>query len=163
MSVRRRAWKTRTGEVREAWIVDYSDQLGDRHIKTFRRKRDADAWHARVAVDVTAGVHTADSRSITVTEAGRLWIESGEARRLERSTLEAYRQHLDLHITPLIGTTRLAHLTVPLVRAFEDRLRTDRSPARSAGFWYRSRLSSATHKNAAWSRRTWGAICAAAA
>jgi integrase len=129
MSVRKRSWKTREGETKEAWIVDYTDQLGDRHIKTFPRKKDADAYHARVAVDVGAGTHTADSRSITVAEAGRLWIESGEAANLERSTLEAYQRHLALHIAPLIGGVRLAQLTAPMVRAFEDQLRADRSSA----------------------------------
>ena len=43
MSVRKREWTTRKGERREAWIVDYVDQQGDRHIQTFERKKDADA------------------------------------------------------------------------------------------------------------------------
>jgi integrase len=126
VSVRKRSWKTPKGEAREAWIVDYDDQRGDRHIKTFARKKDADAYHARVTVDVAAGIHTAGS--ITVAEAGRLWLESGEAAKLERTTLNYYQQHLDLHITPEIGAVKLAHLTAPLVREFEDRLRASRSP-----------------------------------
>jgi integrase len=127
MSVRKRVWTTPSGEARGAWIVDYTDQHGKRHIRTFQRKRDADAHHTRVAVDITAGIHTADRASATVTEAGRLWLQSGEAAGLERTTLNYYQQHVDLHITPLIGTVRLSQLTVPMVRAFEDRLRTDRS------------------------------------
>jgi integrase len=128
VSVRKRSWET-NGQRKEAWIVDYVDQHGDRHIKTFARKRDADAYHADVAVDVRAGIHTADSRSITIAEAGRRWIESGEAVSLERTTLEQYRQHLDLHIVPLIGSVKLTQLTAPMVRRFEDQLRADRSPA----------------------------------
>jgi integrase len=129
MSVRRRSWESPKGEAREAWVVDYVDQHGDRHIKTFARKKDADAYHAGVAVDVRAGIHTADSRSITVAGAARLWIESGEAAELERSTLAQYRQHLEHHIAPLIGAVKLAQLTAPMVRRFEDQLRADRSPA----------------------------------
>jgi integrase len=129
VSVRKRTWKTDRGEIREAWVVDYKDQLGERHLKTFARKRDADAHHAQVTVDVGAGIHTADSRSITVTEAGRLWLTSREAAGVERATLGSYREHLALHITPLIGATKLAALTAPFVREFEDRLRQDRSPA----------------------------------
>ena len=34
MSVRKRVWTTRKGETKEAWIVDYVDQQGDRHIHT---------------------------------------------------------------------------------------------------------------------------------
>jgi integrase len=77
---------------------------------------------------VRAGIHTADSRSGTIANAGQLWIASGEAAGLERATMTDYRQILDCHIVPLIGTTKLSQLTVPLVRAFEDRLRADRSP-----------------------------------
>ena len=130
MSVRKRVWKSPDGEPREAWVVDYVDQHGDRHLKTFARKRDADAHHAIVGTAVRAGVHTADSKSVTVTKAAELWLESCEAAGLERATIAAYRQHADLHIAPILGTLRLSQLTVPLVRGFEDRLRQDgRSPA----------------------------------
>src|SRR5215467_7705085 len=100
MSVRRRSWKSPKGEIKEAWIADYVDQHGERHIKTFARRRDADAYHARAAVNVAAGLHTAESRSPTIAEAGTRWLDSGEAAGLERTTLTQYRQHLELHITP---------------------------------------------------------------
>jgi integrase len=129
MSVRKRSWKGPQGETKEAWVVDYVDGEGDRHIKTFPRKRDADAWHAIVGVEVRSGIHTADSKSLTVAEAGQLWLQSGENAGLERSTLDYYRQHLDLHIAPYLGATKLSQITVPMVRAFEDKLRADRSPA----------------------------------
>src|SRR5262245_39053130 len=116
--------------MKEAWVVDYVDQHGDRHVKTFAKKRDADAHHAIVGVAVRAGTHTADSKSVTVARAAELWLESCEAAGLERTTIVAYRQHVDLHIAPILGTLRLSQLTVPLVRGFEDRLRRDgRSPA----------------------------------
>ena len=38
--VRKRAWSTGTGQRKEAWICDYKDTTGKRHIETFRRKRD---------------------------------------------------------------------------------------------------------------------------
>jgi integrase len=130
MSVRKRIWKGGNGEMREAWVVDYVDQAGDRHMKTFARKRDADAHHAIVGVSVRAGTHTADSKSVTVAKAAELWLESCEAAGLERTSLVAYRQVAVLHITPILGALRLSQLTVPLVRGFEDRLRRDgRSPA----------------------------------
>src|SRR6516165_4670715 len=128
MSVRKRKWTNPKGEIREAWVVDYVDGSGQRH-KNFERKRDADAYANRVNVEVRAGTHTPDSTSLTVAEAGQLWLQSSENLGLERTTLDFYRQHLDFHITPLIGNTKLSQLTVPLVRAFEDKLRIDRSPA----------------------------------
>jgi integrase len=122
--------------MKEAWVVDYVDQRGERHIKTFAKKRDADAHHAIVGVAVRAGTHTADSKSITVARAAELWLESCETAGLERSTLVAYRQLADLHIAPILGALRLAQLTVPLVRGFEDRLRRE---GRSSAMVRRSR------------------------
>ena len=130
MSVRKRTWKGPDGEPREAWVVDYVDQHGDRHLKTFAKKRDADAHHAIVGAAVRTGTHTADSKSVTVARAAELWLESCEAAGLERASMVAYRQVADLHITAILGELRLSQLTVPLVRGFEDRLRRDgRSPA----------------------------------
>src|SRR5690606_17753664 len=59
-----------------------------------------------------------------------LWIVSGETAGLERSTINQRKRHLKFHIEPLIGETLLSKLTVPAVRDFEDKLRTEgRSPA----------------------------------
>jgi hypothetical protein len=130
MSVRRRIWRGPSGESKEAWVVDYVDQHGERHIKTFTKKRDADAHHAIVGVAVRSGTHTADSKIVTVGRAAELWLKSCEAAGLERTTTVGYRQHIDLHIAPILGALSLSQLTVPLVRGFEDRLRRDgRSPA----------------------------------
>ena len=127
MSVRKRNWTTRQGEPKEAWVVDYSDQQGTRHIRTFERKKDADAYHATVKVDVRAGVHT--STKVTVAKAGDRWLMDAEDR-LEPATLESYRQHLRDHIVPYIGALKLSQITVPMVRDLMDKLRADgRSPA----------------------------------
>src|SRR6516164_7421395 len=129
MSVRKRTWKGPGGKPKEAWVVDYVDQDGDRCLKTFAKKRDADAHHAIVGVAVRAGVHTADGKSVTIARAVELWLGSCEAAGLERATMVGYRQHAALHITPILGALRLSQLTVPLMRGFEDRLRQEgRSP-----------------------------------
>src|SRR5262245_38992561 len=129
VSVRKRSWIAPDGEHKEAWVVDYRDQRGDRHIKTFARKKDADAYHAKVTVDVRAGTHTPESNSITIAAAGQLWLDRADRVGLERATTEQYRQHLELHIAPLIGKVKLGQFTLPMARAFEDRLAQDRSPA----------------------------------
>ena len=130
MSVRKRKWITSKGEGKEAWVVDYTDMQGDRHVETFAKKKDADARHAEVRVDVRSGVHVAPSKSITVTEAGKIWISAAEAAELERSTVKQYREHVDQHIVPFIGRVKLSELSAQAVRKFEDRLRAEgRSPA----------------------------------
>ncbi|HEY7302423.1 MAG TPA: site-specific integrase [Xanthobacteraceae bacterium] len=122
MSVRKRKWVTSKGEQREAFIADFVDQKGERHIRTFDRKKDADAYAASVRVDVKAGLHT--SGKATVADAGARWVTDAEDR-LEASTVESYRQHLKDHIGPFIGGTKLSELTVPGVRAFMDMLRKE--------------------------------------
>ena len=44
------------------------------------------------------------------------------ARNVERTTLRRYEQHVNLHIVPLIGHTKLAALTPDRVNAFRDEL-----------------------------------------
>jgi integrase len=123
MSVRKREWVTSKGERREAWIVDYVDQQGARHIRTFERQKDAKAYEDSVGVDVRAGIHT--SSKATIADAGKHWIVACKANGLEASTIESYQQHLDDHIIPYIGPVKLSQMTVPLIRNFMDRLRTD--------------------------------------
>jgi integrase len=128
MSVRRRCWKTSKGEVREAWIVDYTDRQGDQHIKHFERKRDADEYQAAVKVDMRKGLHIAPSKSPTVNEAAENWYSRVEANGMngdgpaERSTLRQYRQHVDLHIAPRLGDVKLGDLTSVKVENFRDDL-----------------------------------------
>src|SRR5262245_50081765 len=129
MSVRKREWVSPSGEKNSAWVVDYVDGSGTRRNKQFKRKADAEAFRDRTGVDVRAGVHTPDHKSPTVAQAGQLWLQTKENAGLERTTLKSYREHLALHIVPLIGNTKLSQLTVPLARSFEDTLSIDRSPA----------------------------------
>jgi integrase len=140
MSVRERTWWTakqlklpeaeRGEKDRKAWVCDYFDQSGVRRLKTFSRQKDAKAWASQTAVDVGKGEHVAESATVTVKVAGEDWIKSCEAAELERATVDQYRQHLNLHIVPFLGRTKLSQLSVPAVRQFQDRLRSeDRSPA----------------------------------
>ncbi len=103
MSVRKRTWKSPEGEEKHAWVVDYADQAGKRRLRTFERKKDADDFDASARVEVKAGIHTPDSSSITVGQAGERWITACTAAKLERTTIDSYRAHLDLHIVPFIG------------------------------------------------------------
>ncbi|HEY3909266.1 MAG TPA: tyrosine-type recombinase/integrase [Stellaceae bacterium] len=120
-NVRKRTWTNAKGE-QTAWIADYFDQAGKRHIKTFTREREAKAWLVTAQGEVARGVHTPENASITVAEAAELWIEKGKLESLERSTLRQYRNHVDLHIVPLIGGVKLARLSAPAIEGFRDDL-----------------------------------------
>src|SRR5262245_63643689 len=104
MSIRRRTWRTQSGETRLAWLVDYRGRDGQRHIASFEHKKDATAYDAEVRTAVARGTFTAPSRSPTVTEAVADWVERGEIEQLERATLKQYRE-LGAHIERHLGTT----------------------------------------------------------
>ncbi|MDX0127371.1 tyrosine-type recombinase/integrase [Sinorhizobium meliloti] len=123
MSVRKREWVTPKGEKKSAWVVDYVDTKGKRRLKTFKLKKEADQFAATASVEVREGVHVADSATITIEEAGKLWLKSGDAAGLERTTLDQRRQHLNLHIVPLAGAVKLTKVTAPWLRSFQDELR----------------------------------------
>ena len=121
MSVRKRAWTTRKGEAKEAWIVDYVDGQGERHIQTFKQKKQADAYWQEVGVAVRAGTHTPVSKSITVSTAVEDWLTHVEQEERERSTLLGYRTHAH-HINAAVGKVKLANLTTPRINSFRDEL-----------------------------------------
>ena len=121
--VKERTWTTKSGETRTAWIADYRDQQGVRRLKTFQRKKDADAWLDQAKQEVRQGIHTAASASKTVVEAWEMWLQHGEADGLERSTTVQRRIHLYNHVAPFIGTVKLSALTAPMIHSFDSTLR----------------------------------------
>ena len=110
-SIRKRKW-TSGGATKEAWVVDYSNQAGERRLKTFSLKKDAAAWWATESGEVKRGTHTADSDSIKLSEAGELWIRHVRAEGRERSTVQQYDEHVRLHIIPLMGDAKLSKLSL---------------------------------------------------
>jgi integrase len=146
-----RAARASIKPTREAWIVDYTDQDGDRHIETFARRKDADEYHATVKVDVRKGVHSAPSKSETVAEAAESWIKRVEADGAERATVRQYRQHVALHIAPRLGRIKLARLTPKTVEDFRDDLleKLSRPLARKVLTSFKSLLKAAKHAHVA--------------
>src|SRR3954464_250267 len=102
-SIRRRAWKSgadASGEpvTKTAWVADYFDQHGKRRLKTFKQKKEADAWLVAARREVQQSTHSPASTPISIAQAGEMWIADAEADCLERGTIRQYRQHLDYHI-----------------------------------------------------------------
>jgi integrase len=106
-----------------AWVVDYVDQHGKRHVKTFTTKKGAEAWN-ECALRSQAGIHTAASVSKTVEESvafvacamrgrqSRIW-DPPAAPATPQSSRRA------------IGRQKLSELTAPAVHAFLDKLRAE--------------------------------------
>jgi integrase len=122
MSIRKRTWSGSDGIERAGWQADYIDGQGKRRRKMFSRKKEAESFLVDAKGEVRDGIHVPDSETVTVAEAGRLWLQSGDAAGLERTTMDQRRQHLELHIKPYLAETRLNRVTVPSIRAFQDQL-----------------------------------------
>ncbi len=122
MSVRKREWTTPRGVKKTAWQVDYRDAQGARRSKQFPQKKKADDFLTTAGFEVKQGTHTADSASITVSKAGQNWLARGRREDLEASTMDAYEQHVRLHIDPFLGTKKLNQLTQPMIEEFRDTL-----------------------------------------
>jgi integrase len=133
------------------WIVDYSARDGKQHIRTFDRKKDADAYQATVKVEVGKGTHVAPSQSPTVEQAAAAWINRANAEGRERGTVRQYQQHADLHIVPRIGKIKLANLTPKHVEDFRTDLLTNlsRPLARKVMTSFKSLLKVAKHGHVA--------------
>lgn len=128
-TIKKRTWTTPAGEQRSAWQLRYVDGQGVERAKQFSRKGDAAAYLTKAAWEVSQGTHTADSSSITVEQAGDLWIARAQAQDRERSTIKQYKELTRLHINPLLGAEKISRLTMPAVENFVDALLETRSKA----------------------------------
>ncbi len=69
MAVSKRTWKTKAGEPREAWIVDFRDKSGKRHKRHFDKKKLADAYETEVMGQIKAGTFSDQADKKTVADA----------------------------------------------------------------------------------------------
>src|SRR5262249_6888367 len=137
----RRVWVTASGEQKEAWIVRYwqkgtvldkngkpkldkngEPKEGGQYIETFARKKDAQARADEIGVGIRNRTHVAPSQSITVADAADRWIAASERAGLEPTTVDFYRGHVEHHIRPMLGKTKLAELTTASVSNFAEML-----------------------------------------
>lgn len=144
-SVRKDKWQNRKG-VGETWLVDYTDQNDVRHTKQgFATKKAADNWLLKVRGEVRDGIHSPDSKAVTVAEAGERWLKHVETNELERGSLRAYEQLVRLGVVPLLGTIRLSRLGRDRLVLFKDELlaRFKRARARRVLWALRAMLNRA--------------------
>jgi integrase len=100
----------------------YVDAAGNRRSQNFSTAKAAKTFLVAVGGELRQGVHTPSSESPTVSEAAELWLASCARRQLEPTTVINYKEHLRLHILPLIGNTKLSELTPTAIHGFVDRL-----------------------------------------
>jgi integrase len=109
------------------WRVEYRDAAGQRHGKTFDRKRDAEAWGADREAEVRRGRHVdpRQSRQPFHLLAERWW----DGRVVEASTAANDRLRLDKHVLPEWGRWPVEAITTSAVQGWVRRLaKSDLSP-----------------------------------
>ena len=118
------------------WVADYFDQDRVRRLRTFDTKRAANDWLVTAQTQIKTGIHTPDSKSITVIEAARLWLDRCKLRigldgdeKLEWTTVRQYGSHVDHIARSSIAPVKLSRLGMPMVEAFKDELLARISPA----------------------------------
>ena len=101
-------------------VYDVRSRIGGRVVtKTFKRRRDADAYAATTQVNKLRGVVIDPRRArITVREFADHWL-TGRTDLAER-TRELYRYLLDKHVFPTLGTTTLGSLSPSDVRKWHQ-------------------------------------------
>ena len=131
-SVRRRTWKTASGEAKAAWVVDYTDNHGDRQRKHFLNKKAADAFRIHIEGQMQAGTYRPNADKVTVKEVCESFLEHCAGRnerdeRMTRKMLAVYKGHVNNHILHTdhgLGGRKLSQLTARSVGDFRDRLRS---------------------------------------
>lgn len=131
-SIRRRTWRTASGEAKAAWVVDYTDSRGERQRKHFAQKKSADAFRIRIEGQMQAGIYRPDADKVSVREVCESFLDHCEGRcerdeRMTRKTLTVYRGHVHNHILHEdrgLGSRKLSQLTARSVGEFRDQLRT---------------------------------------
>lgn len=98
MSVRKRTLPS--GEIR--WLVDYTDQTGNRRGRQFKTQREAKAFEAKAKVEVSERNHVPRSEAVTVRAAVENYLKHCDGRvaagEMERRTLADIRSKL-AHVT----------------------------------------------------------------
>ena len=125
-SVRKREW-THNGVTKSTWVCTYVDQKGKSRLKTFEKKKDADAFRGHVETEIRQGIHTPEAEAITVDRALDLWLESCAQRvavgdKFRRSTLENFKQATRTHVRPQLGKMRVTELSGPILQAWLNEL-----------------------------------------
>jgi hypothetical protein len=131
-SVRRRTWKTASGETKAAWVVDYADSRGDRQRKHYLSKKAADAFRIQVESQMQAGTYRSSADKVTLREVCESFLEHCAGRyerdeRMTRKMLAVYKGHVSNHILHPdhgLGNRKLSQLTARSVGDFRDRLRS---------------------------------------
>lgn len=124
-SVRKRIW-THNGQAKEAWVVSYTDQGGKRRLKTFDRKKEAEAYRGSVEIEIEKGIHTPLNETVCFRQAAEDFLLNLDKRRQRGDVTRAFVRNCGYRLKRAIdhfGARRVSLLTSGEIQAFIDDLR----------------------------------------
>lgn len=124
-SIRKRKWNSPDGKPNEAYVVNWTDQEGKRRLKTFDKKKEADAYRVRIEGEMERNEHVADRASKTFRDAAEEYFRDAERRSHtigvpSKASLYNYRNALDKYLLPEFGIYVITALDADHVQEFLD-------------------------------------------
>lgn len=119
--------RVRIKKHRGKWLASFkSRKPGQKYeYKTFDLKGQAEDFKAEMEQGFKEGTTGLSKDTLTVKQAADEWLKSPRLQKLERSTYEAYQQHLENHIKPFFDDTLLTDIDGPMVTELEHWLETE--------------------------------------
>jgi len=107
-----------TRKIKRGWQIDYRDQRGIRHRKTFRLLADADRELRGIKNSVEEKTYIPPKQIPTFEKVAEEWFASKKNYR--PATLAYWRVHLDLHLIPSLGSSRLSAINIKKMECARD-------------------------------------------
>lgn len=123
------------GIEKEAWVLDYVDQSGKRRLKTFAKKRDAEAHRIKVENEIDQGIHTPEKESIRLGDLCDIYVKDFEdrwnAKEITGNALVTTRAQVYRHIVPALGRHLVRDITREMLEVWVRQMRTAYAPGTS--------------------------------
>ena len=124
-----RAKKNKEGKIiaYQAVIERGEDSKGKRlrEYKSFKTKKEAEAYINRIKTDIHNGTYIEPSK-LTVSQALDEWFETEVKPRLAPATVKSYKYNIENHIRPALGKIQIQKLTPMAVQNFYNSLDKDK-------------------------------------
>jgi hypothetical protein len=88
-SIRKREWKTATGEPRRGWEVVYFDRKGQRNRRQFTKRYEAEAFRTEIESQLRANTYRREAAKVTVADAAELFLQHCRERMERREPYDA--------------------------------------------------------------------------
>jgi integrase len=103
---------------RGRWVVDFRDQYGKRHWKSYRTKKQAEDGLADVHANVRDKTYVDPAALPTFAEVAQRWL--AVKRDHPASTFNFWRGQIDLHLAPAFGARRIDDVTLEVIEHFRN-------------------------------------------